>query len=193
MITSSRFRKVLCAFFGWYMLVFVSVGSPATPNTSSLTRQEWHERLQWDIDDCPLVFAEGTDGSGVSVTAMDASVALVTVECQRWAYQGTLRYYLQTGETIRPLDFEQFESPDKDSLERYRSPLVTGVPLMNAPRGMIDILRKYRGAGDCGQFLRYSINDANAVLKVLRVRECRTQGAGRVPPPQRWPVRKLPK
>ena len=182
------FRAVVGACALW-----TAAGAPAAPPAApDLTRQQWHERLQWDTAECPLQRDDLTD-SGVTVTARDATHSLIMVECERWAYQGTYRFYVRTGEAVVPLEFEQFESPDTGRLERYRSPLVTGVPLLNAQPSAIDILRKYRGAADCGQFLRYRITDGAAVLKSFRVRECAALPSGRPVPPNRWPTRNVPR
>ncbi len=181
----SRTVLAVCAWF-------IAFGAAAIPPTASdMTRQQWHEHLRWDITECP-VQRDDITASGVTVTALDAATALIAVECERWAYQGTYRFFLQTGETVVSLEFEQFAAPDIGRLDRYRSPLVTGTPLLTSPPRTLDILRKYRGAGDCGQFLRYRITDRAAILDQLRVRECGTLPSGRPVAPAYWPLRKGP-
>lgn len=173
-------------------MLVAGIVSADQPAESDLTRKDWHERLHWDTSECPLAFADDSE-SGVKLRKLGGNASLVDVECERWAYQSTHRFYLRKGDALTALDFEQFESPDTNQLERYRSPLVTGVPLLNPPGQSIDILRKYRGAGDCGQFLRYQIIKDAAILKVLRVRECGALPVGKPLSPDKWPLRKPPK
>lgn len=155
---------------------------------TQLTRAQWYARLNWDVSDCPLASPDEA-GPGVVTHDFGADAGIIEVQCERWAYQGTYLFYLVKDGAITPLSFEQFEAPDVGRLERYHSALVTGLPSVVADEQALDVFRKYRGIGDCGQFLRYRIDSQAAVLKQLRVSDCEALPADKPIDTQEWPLK----
>ncbi len=100
-------------------------------------------------------------------------------------YQGSYLFYLNKANTISLLNFEQFESPDVGQLERYTAPLVTGLPTMLGAKRAVTVLRKYRGFGDCGQYLYYQIKNNSMVLEQLRIQECSESFPKKPIPPEK--------
>jgi hypothetical protein len=155
---------------------------------TQLTRAQWHARLNWDVSDCPLASPDEA-GTGVVMHDFGADARIIEVQCERWAYQGSYLFYLVKDGVITQLNFEQFEAPDAGRLERYHSALVTGLPSVVADEQALDVFRKYRGIGDCGQFLRYRIEAQAAVLKQLRVRDCEALPDDKPIDTQEWPLK----
>lgn len=158
---------------------------------SGLSRQQWHAQLGWETQDCPLESPAAPE-TGIQVFELAPGLRSIQVQCQRLAYQATYFFYLQKGAQVTQQTFRQFESPDVGKLEPYNSPLVTGLPTMQPSAKALFILRKYRGHGDCGQYLEYRLNGRNWTLKQLRMNECAETFPAKVTPPQKWPVRKKP-
>lgn len=172
-------------------LLSASIHAQAQQPRTSLTRQQWHGQLGWETQDCPLESASAHN-SGIQVFGFGPKLALIQVECQHLAYQATYLFYLQKGKQVMQLKFRQFESPDAGQLDPYTSPLVTGLPIVQSNTKAFFILRKYRGYGDCGQYLEYRMKGSNFVLKQLRVNECAETFPAKVIAPQSWPVRNKP-
>jgi hypothetical protein len=166
------------------------VVNSAEMTEAQLSRENWHARLNWAASDCPLDSPDDAT-SGVTVHDWGAGASLVEVACERRAYQGTFLLYFRKGSSVTQLSFEQFESPDIGQLIRYRSPILTGLLLLTTGTGNLEVLRKYRGPGDCGQFLRYHIDGESALLKELRVGECGALPRAESIGPHKWPVRKF--
>lgn len=158
----------------------------ASPTAS---RSQWHLQLGWPAELCPLQSPAPQD-SAVSVVVIDKARSWVRVECERFAYQGTQLVYLRSGGTTVLLSFVQFDAAREGAPRRYRSPLLTGDLAFDANRGVLTVLRKYRGIGDCGQQLTYAAAAAAARLKTLRLRDCPENDAAPVSP-ERWPQRRL--
>ncbi len=180
----------------WGAILAASAALLATPThaqepkpETSLTREQWHARLGWETPDCPLA-SPAAPNSGIQVFELTPKLALIQVECQHLAYQATYFFYLQKGKQVIQQKFRQFESPDVGQLDPYTSPLVTGLPTIQTATKALFILRKYRGYGDCGQYLEYRLEGSKLVLKQLRVNECAETFPAKAIPPQNWPVRK---
>jgi hypothetical protein len=109
------------------------------------------------------------------------------------AYQGTYLFYLRKNGAVTQLSFKQFESPDVGQLESYSSPLVTGLATVRGDEQSLYVLRKYRGYGDCGQYLHYKVVGNNVVLKQLRIHECSESLPTKPTAPNKWSLRKIPK
>ena len=119
-----------------------------------------------------------------------SKLTLIQVDCQRMAYQATYYFYLKIGTKITQQIFNQFESADGQQLDRYSAALVTGLPTFRNKDKTLFILRKYRGFGDCGQYLEYRLAAGRFVLNKLRVNECAETFPSAPTSPQNWPIRK---
>lgn len=172
-------------------LLSASIQAQAQSPGTDFTRQQWHARLGWETQDCPLASPAAND-SGVQVFEFERKLTLIQVDCRHLAYQATYLYYLQKGEQVVQQKFRQFESLDTGQLDAYTAPLVTGLPIIQIAAKALFILRKYRGYGDCGQYLEYRLEGSNFALKQLRVNECTETFPEKVIPPQNWPVRNKP-
>jgi hypothetical protein len=162
------------------LLLLVSLDVAAQPPD----RDSWHARLHWSVDACPLQ-SPAPEQSGVSERPLARGASLIQVECERWAYQGTSLLYVHDASGDTPLTLAQFESPAPGTRSRYASPLVVGDISVDARGQTLRVLRKYRGIGDCGQYLAYRLAGRSAQLKTLRVRECPDEPAELSP--EHWP------
>jgi len=165
-----------------------------TTTANAESRDDWWRKLQWPESLCPRHGFE--DDAGVKTYKMADGRELVEVVCFLGAYQGQQIYYLRAkngGFTL--LEFDQFESPNKGVLEPYRAAEVTGSVQMTAAGGQLKVFRKYRGIGDCGQLLTYSLEKEQPQLVEFRTRQC-DDDVKKYIPPDKWrktPVAALPK
>lgn len=159
--------------------------SPATAGAVD-DRVDWYERLHWPTDDCP---SASPDPERSGVVELSADGRYVQIQCERWAYQGTSLVYRRSPNGFVLLSFPQYESDAPGKRERYLSAVLTGeiVGIGNGGR-TLRVLRKYRGLGDCGQYVVYRIDSSQVRLKTLRVRECPDVMQPAFPPPERWPI-----
>ncbi len=156
-------------------------------------RDYWWQKLQWSESLCPRK-APGDDPE-VNVYEIADGRKLVKIICFLGAYQGQQIYYLSIpngGFTL--LEFDQFESPDKGILDPYRSPEVIGTSQVLTASNQFIVFRKYRGIGDCGQLLTYSLEKTQPQLVEFRTRACDDDAV--YIPPEEWqqiPINSLPK
>ncbi|MBP7394932.1 MAG: hypothetical protein KA945_14000 [Zoogloea sp.] len=172
------------------LLLLALPAAGADTSAAATERTGWLARLQWSADDCPPESPD-PERSGVVELASARGRAYVQILCERWAYQGTSLIYRRTLAGGELLSFPQFESEAPGQRIRYVSPLLTGTLLGVDPDGQtLRVLRKYRGIGDCGQYLVYQVRGGQVSLKTLRVRECPDAPRAFFPPPDRWPVKR---
>lgn len=171
-------------------LLSTSIHAQETKPQPEISRQQWQAQLGWETTDCPLE-SPAAPNSGIQVFELAPNLALIQVQCQLLTYQATYFFYLKKDAQVTQQKFQQFESLDVGQLEAYTSPMVTGLPAIQAKKKALYILRKYRGYGDCGQYLEYRLVGSKWVLKQLRVNECAEVFSEKVIPPQNWPIRKM--
>jgi len=160
----------------------------STPKGSTLSppleRIDWWTKLHWPTENCPVT-SPTPDNEGIEAYPLDDGRSLVEVICSLGAYQGSSRLYLlDTSSTAHALNFRQFQAPDVGKLEPYDDKLVTGLMQVRPQLGEITVWRKYRGIGDCGQFLRYHLTGNQLHLKELRMQECEDEP--NFLPPEQW-------
>ena len=185
-----RLRRIQVFLYCLFTLGACQATEPFQVNAMPTTREQWQSLLKWAEADCPLE-APDEATTGVSVHDLGANSRVVEVECERYAYQGTRLLYLLKNGAGLPLKFDQYESPDVGRLEPYQSPVLTGLLSVDARAGYLEVLRKYRGVGDCGQYLRYRIEGDHVILHELRVRECGKLPLAKTVDPKTWPLKKL--
>ncbi|WP_374243825.1 hypothetical protein [Zoogloea sp.] len=169
------------------LLALPAIGADPSAATE---RADWLARLQWSAEDCPQASPD-PERSGVVELPAARGRAYVQILCERWAYQGTSLIYRRTPDGGALLSFPQFESEAPGQRTRYVSPVLTGSLLGVDPDGQtLRVLRKYRGIGDCGQYLVYQVRGGQVSLKTLRVRECTETPRAFFPPPNQWPVKR---
>lgn len=155
-------------------------------------RDYWWQKLQWPESLCPRQISG--DNSGINVYKIADGRELVEVTCFLGAYQGQQIYYLSTPQgSFTLLEFDQFESPDVGVLEYHRAAEVTGISQLNLSDSQLKVFRKYRGIGDCGQLLTYSLEKIQPRLIEFRTRNC--EDSKRYIPSEKWrqvPLKSLP-
>lgn len=154
-------------------------------------RKAWREVLGWP-DSCE----EGYDYpdpalGGVAFHALGDALYLVEVVCTLGAYQGYQRYYLldESGPQpiARALTFVTYEATGKQGqpLKRVQTEELWGSPQFDASTKRLNVMRKFRGIGDCGTLAAYSFDTGDPQLKALRAKTaCDGRGTGT---PERWP------
>ncbi len=160
-------------------------------NTVKVKPAAVEERLRWqkvlNLSDPRCLETELFEqDSGIGQYPFERGISLVVVTCSLGTYQGDSLLYLLKGEKAQLLQFQQFQSVDIGELDSYRDTLLSGI-VQTESRGkgtLIKVWRKYRGIGDCGQLLRYKIENGQAKLIELRVRECGDQT--KFVPPEQW-------
>lgn len=172
-----------------------AASSNITPTTTdSGSRDYWWRQLQWSESLCPR--HEPGDNSGVNVHKIADGRELVEIICFLGAYQGQQIYYLRAKNgSFTLLEFDQFESPNVGVLEPYRAAEVTGTSQIINSGNQLKVFRKYRGIGDCGQLLTYSLEKAQPQLIEFRTRKCDDNNKTYLPP-EKWrqvPIKSLPR
>ncbi|MCX7109847.1 MAG: hypothetical protein WCI11_15270 [Candidatus Methylumidiphilus sp.] len=193
--TSFRNLKSFSRLVITLVVLFNHATQAETTKTSmeaSFTREQWHEKLGWNTSDCPLQ-PPSESNAGVNIFDFGVNTRIIEIECEHLTYQGSYLFYLQKANVVSLLSFEQFEAPDVGQLERYSTPLVTGLPTVLKTEQAMTLLRKYRGFGDCGQYLYYQIKENTTFLKQLRIQECSELFPKKPIPPFKWALHKFPK
>lgn len=179
----------------------IAVGEEMRAASSNITtapvingsRDYWWQQLQWPESLCPR-HGSG-DNSGVKVYKIAGGRELVEIVCFLGAYQGQQIYYLRAPNgSFTLLEFDQFESPNVGVLEPYRAAEVTGTSQLITPSNQLKVFRKYRGIGDCGQLLTYSLEKAQPQIIEFRTRKCEDNKT--YIPPEKWrqvPIKSLPR
>lgn len=187
-------RAQLIRRAAWALLVAAPLhaaaegGAPAVSGDAAAERRMWQQRLAWPASLCPAA-SPRPDAAGVAVHAIDAETAWVVVACRDFAYQGTQLVYLRSRGRAVLLSFTQFDAAKPGAPKPYRSSLLLGSVDADAAQGRLQVLRVYRGLGDCGQWLSYAARTAPPRLMELRIREC-GDGPGAGVPPGQWPLRR---
>jgi hypothetical protein len=158
-------------------------------------RERWRAWLDWS-DECESRHAvqRQADDGGLNLISFGPRGNLLRIACGYLAYQEAFIYaWLPPGrlEDSRLLVLPGFD-PDRGE-ERVSSDHseMVGLDEIDRTRGELRIFSKYRGAGDCGQWLLLTVADDGLVLREWRERGCDDslpEGA-ELPPPERWPVR----
>lgn len=179
----------------------IAIGEETRAVSSNITttpidngsRDYWWQQLQWPESLCPR--QESGDNAGVKVYKVANGRELVEIVCFLGAYQGQQIYYLRTPNgSFTLLEFDQFESPNVDLLEPYHAAEVTGTSQLITSSNQLKVFRKYRGIGDCGQLLTYSLDKVQPELIEFRTRKCEDSKA--YIPPEKWrqvPIKALPR
>ena len=196
-IRNRRLISVLCFIFllvsacGDRTLTIKKTDSVVTKLTAAEQRLQWKNKLGWSDPRC-MSYETFEENTGIEQYPLDKRISLVVVTCSLGTYQGdSLLYLLKKGKKAQLLKFQQFQSLDIGELDPYKDTLLTGIVQLE-PKGkasLIKVWRKYRGIGDCGQLLRYSIESGQARLIELRVKNCEDEI--KHVPPEQWPEVKL--
>lgn len=158
-------------------------------------RNQWRAWLDWS-DDCESRFQaqHGGGEGGLTLLNFGASGSLLRISCGALAYQESFAYaWLPPGrlESSRLLQLPGFD-PDlgEERLSSAHS-VVYGIDEFDRARGELRIFSKYRGAGDCGQWLRFQLAAEGLRLLQWRERDCDAPlpEDEELPPPQQWPLR----
>ncbi len=158
-------------------------------------RQRWHAWLDWS-DACENRFSaqRQNDEGGLNLVSFGSHGALLRIACGYYAYQESFIYaWLPAGrlERSRLLVLPGFDPDHGDrTLSSDHSELI-GLDEMDRNRGELRIFHKYRGAGDCGQWLLFDIGESGPELRQWRERDCEADPpeSEELPPPELWPVR----
>jgi hypothetical protein len=159
-------------------------------------RQAWQAIMTWP-DDCERDFVATHapalgDWGGLQFHALAPGRHLVQVSCAVFAYQGAQAFLIwdetATPPVARPLDFAGTAASPYNTLpedgDAGPSPVVLGLADFDAATAEIQVLTRFRGAGDCGAMATYAITPDGARLRRLRLQEVCD---GSTPDPAHWP------
>jgi hypothetical protein len=166
--------------------------APATAQVPAPAgRSVWRDRMPWP-DACEEAFQEvaGGEGEGVEVVPLGRGRALLRIECDRFAYQGSQVFGLwdEASASGRLLDFGETAASAHNTAEPEEGsearPEVVGLATVDAAAGELTVLTRFRGAGDCGALATYALLDGALALRRLRLQEA-CDGAS--VDPEQWP------
>lgn len=167
---------------------------PATGPKAEQIRLKWYRRLEWPTENCPVEPVYEGD-PGINYFPLDEGQALVQVVCYLGAYQGNSFIYWLNHDRVRLLRFRRCINDDEAAENCILQPVteITNLVKVDAQHREIILLYKYRGIGDCGQWLRYRFNDGKTSLLEMRIRNCPEEELpGEWLPPEHWPSIPLP-
>ncbi|MEL6341999.1 MAG: DUF1176 domain-containing protein [Myxococcota bacterium] len=107
---------------------------------------------------------------------VEDGLALIEVSCEMFAYQGRFIYWLER-------DGQRQPAVAGGGLD------LLGFPGFDPADRTITNLSKYRGPGDCGEWLKFKLEGERFVLKEHRIRECDDNADfDNIPSPDQWPL-----
>jgi hypothetical protein len=159
------------------------------PNTLKSERNKFLSEASWPKAECDANVTPEPLGAH-RIDLRDGS-SWIQVDCERFAYQGSQLIYIENGKKRAALKFKQFNSESESDLQPYSSKVLTGLTTLKPESMRIEVFRKYRGIGDCGQLLTYSVTRTSTKLITLRVRNCPLMPEKNVPAPSTWPMKRL--
>lgn len=159
---------------------------------TSADRAAWRAILHWP-NSCEKDWRLAGDPSGSGIAVWPASGGkLVDVSCYLGAYQGTSMLYLvRARRSSGALTLLIYRDPGSGVPTPSRRKQILGT-LTFAPRtGILTVLDKFRGVGDCGIYSTFRlVNDRFAPVEVRAKTAC----DGKPPfDPRRWPRLPLPR
>jgi len=105
---------------------------------------------------------DGGNTAAVLTHSMDNVAPLIEAQCAFYANQGTYEYWRATPSGLKPA-----------ARVGETAPLyVVGTPSFDTDTRSLKWLNKWRGAGDCGEWFHYVLEEEHFVLKTHRRREC---------------------
>jgi hypothetical protein len=165
-------------------------------NLTTNDRVAWYEILKWPKK-CEEAFRQTSPleqgFAGVEFYSLGRGEYIVEVVCYSGAYQpGSIFMYYDERRPLsaRALKLKGFETEDEPGKVLEYSE-INGLTKFNRKRKELEILSKYRGAGDCGKFVRYKIERGEAEVIEAREQECDDNRIGRDIDPRRWPRKRL--
>jgi Protein of unknown function (DUF1176) len=167
-------------------------GLPGTKTAKD--RAAWRARVHWPAACEESWRSSGNPGiAGVSVWKLNAAVRLVEVSCSLGAYQGTeMLYFARTDDATRrpPISLLIYEDSGTGKPTAKRRTLILGTMAFSLRTRQLNVLDKFRGAGDCGISSTFALEDDVFVPITVRAKlACNGK-----PPfdPARWPKLPLP-
>ncbi len=117
--------------------------------------------------------------------------------CSLGAYQPTYLYYIVESSarprSTGPIEFQDYVdsgTPGPNRLSAEQTTEVVGLPTYSSGQNKLQVLRRFRGVGDCGLVLTYEIVGTRTVLREARGKlSCDGRGPR---DPAKWPRLTLP-
>jgi Protein of unknown function (DUF1176) len=190
-----------------YSVVFLCISLLTSANSDGQLR-ETHlhrgDRAKWDRilkipTDCQKRFsgtaADNDEYSGLVFDHMNENETLVIVDCYLGAYQPGVILYLMNEHPNRRAKLLKLNGIESDA-DLDGNPLLyqmfDGLVHFRRTTSTLEILQKYRGLGDCGQFLRYRYARGSFSLIEIREQECATAGIPGSTDYDHWPIKHSP-
>jgi len=182
MLTKRDRLKAACVSFA-ALLVLAMCASAQTPRKGeNLTRDErdaWHKILRWPEkyeDDWRREYGDTAYG-GLSFYDLGRGMYLVEVDAYSTAHQQVYVYVLydekhKPNGPGRMLLLKGFETRDARGRRLTYSEVPAIGTKFDAKTKALEVVSKYRAAGDCGLFVRYKFVGARPVVVEAREREC---------------------
>lgn len=179
-------------------VALVAAGAAGAARTDSLPgtktaadRAKWRAILHW-----PASCEEKWDvamGAGIGTWRTSSDKRLVQVSCFLGAYQGTFMLYLVDAKrrATGPLVLVSYRDPGSGRPTLTRQKEILGVASFTPATGILTVLDKFRGVGDCGIYSTFRLKDDRFVPT-----EVRAKVACDGKPPydaRRWPKLPVPK
>jgi hypothetical protein len=200
-LTKCDGRKAAGASFVLLLTLAAGASAQTLRKGTDLTRAEreaWYKILRWpaEYENAWRREHENSGYGGLSFYDLGRGKYLVEVDAYPVAYQTGFIYMLydaakEPNGPGRLLLLKGFQAED----ERGR-PLpyskVSGFTSFDAKKKVLEVISKYRAAGDCGLYVRYKFVGPRPFVVEARERKC-DAGRGHIADldPSRWPRKKL--
>lgn len=168
-------------------------GSPLPGSKTAKDRAAWRARLHWPATCEQSWRSSKSGGAGVTGWKLNAQVQLVEVSCYLGAYQGQeMLYFTRTDDIARrpPISLLLYQDSGNGRPVGKRRTVFIGTLGFSIRTERLNVLDKFRGAGDCGISSTFTLqNDRFVPIEVRAKLACNGK-----PPydPARWPKLPLP-
>ena len=172
-------------------------GADSLPGTKSAAdRAAWRTVLHWPSS-CERSWraagAGAAGAAGIGAWPVPGGKRLVEVSCFLGAYQGVSMLYLAGGDrqAVGPLALRAYRDPGSGVPTVTRETQILGTFAFSPRTGILLVLDKFRGVGDCGIYSTFRLATDRFVPVEVRAK---TACDGKPPyDPLRWPRLPLPR
>lgn len=174
--------------------VFASGAAAAGPLPGTKTakdRAAWRAILHWPKV-CEETWEKADPSAGVYTWKLSGGRRLVEVLCFRGAYQGVSMLYLvdSARKATGPLALRTYRDPGSGQPKVTNETRILGSLAFTPKTGILTVLDKFRGVGDCGIYSTFELTGNRFVTTEVRAK---TACDGKPPyDPTRWPKLPLP-
>ncbi|MEL6615978.1 MAG: DUF1176 domain-containing protein [Bacteroidota bacterium] len=144
----------------------------------------------YDYEAEEMVYDPTDGGAGrgwLDVTDVSDTEGVLSISCLFGAYQGTYALIYIEGDRARLLRTPAISAGGQPLAETHGWFAETWLDEIGT--GTFTTYAKYRGLGDCGEHVEYTIGETDVVtIQEVRLRDCGPDIPDPLPPPSEWPV-----